>query len=158
MPLEAREFRRVMSHWMSGVAVIGTRGEDGKPRGFTATAVSSLSLHPPLLLVCVARSARTHDCIRDAAIFAVNMLASDQQRIAKRFAAREGEVRKFHGVKYRTAHTGAPILEGVLAWADCEVRGSHEEGDHTIFIGEILAGDARDGVPLTYFRGNYAPR
>lgn len=147
-----------MSHWMTGVAVIGTRGDDGAPRGFTASAVSSLSLHPPLLLVCVARSAQTHDCIRDAGFFAVSILAAEQQRLATRFAGKDGTVRKFHGVTHHNAVTGAPIIEGALAWADCEVCGSHEEGDHTIFIGEVVAGDARDGVPLTYFRGNFEPR
>jgi flavin reductase (DIM6/NTAB) family NADH-FMN oxidoreductase RutF len=155
MPIDPTEFRRVMGHWVSGVAVIGTRIADGTPRGLTASAVSSLSLHPPLLLVCIARSAETHDCIRDAGIFSVNMLAADQESLAHRFAGSEQRHARFDGVGYTTHSTGAPILDGALAWADCEVNAAHDGGDHTIFVGHVVSAGARDAKPLLSFRGKF---
>ena len=113
-----------------------------------------MSLNPPLILVCVEHGADSHDCIRDAGVFTVNFLASDQERIARRFAAWEVDT-KFEGLAFHTEITGAPILEDALAWVDCRVYAEHQAGDHTIFIGEVLAGDAREGGPLMYYRGGY---
>lgn len=144
-----------MGHWVSGVAVIGTRLADGTPRGLTASAVSSLSLHPPLLLVCIATTAETHDCIRDAGVFAVNMLTADQERLARRFAGAKSRERRFDGVRYTTQATGSPILDGVLAWADCELRAEHAGGDHTIFVGEVVGAGMSEAVPLISYRGEF---
>jgi 4-nitrophenol 2-monooxygenase / 4-nitrocatechol 4-monooxygenase, reductase component len=155
MPFDPNEFRRVMGHWVSGVAVIGSRRADGTAVGLTASAVSSLSLEPPLLLVCVALSAETHDGIREAGNFSVSVLADDQPALARHFSRKAGERGKFDGVPHRSAPTGAPILEGVLAWADCVLHASHPGGDHTIFVGEVVAADARDGRPLLHFRGSF---
>jgi 4-nitrophenol 2-monooxygenase / 4-nitrocatechol 4-monooxygenase, reductase component len=154
MTLESAEFRRVMGHWLTGVAIVTTRTPVGTLYGLTANAVSSLSLHPPLLLVCVERSADTHDCIHDAGAFAVNVLDASQEPLARRFSGEVAAV-KFDGVAHRIARTGAPILADALAWADCELRAAHAGGDHTIFVGEMVAGDARSGAPLAFFRGGY---
>jgi flavin reductase (DIM6/NTAB) family NADH-FMN oxidoreductase RutF len=154
MTIEQADFRRVMGHWLTGVAVVAARQLDGTPYGLTANAVSSLSLHPPLLLVCIEHTSDTHDCIHDAGAFAVNMLEASQERVARQFSGPEAAV-KFNGVAYRRERTGAPILEGVLAWADCELRASFPGGDHTIFVGEVVAGDTRAGEPLAFFRGGY---
>jgi flavin reductase (DIM6/NTAB) family NADH-FMN oxidoreductase RutF len=153
MSIDPLEFRRVMGHWATGVAVIATRTSDGTPRGLTASAVCSLSLHPPLLLVCIDRSAETHDCIRDAGIFAVNMLAVDQEPVARRFAGKHEREERFDGLRLGTGVTGAPILDGVVAWADCAVDAEHEGGDHTIFVGRVLDAGNSDARPLVAFRG-----
>jgi flavin reductase (DIM6/NTAB) family NADH-FMN oxidoreductase RutF len=154
MAIETSEFRRVLGHWVSGVAVIAARAPGAQPCGLTANAVTSVSLQPPLILVCIDHAADSHDCIRDAGAFSVNFLASDQERLARRFAAWDLD-QKFEGVAHSPGVTGAPILDDALAWVECRVHAVHPGGDHTIFVGEVVAGDAREGVPLLYYRGGY---
>lgn len=153
--IDAIEFRRVMGHFATGVAVVTTRDGEGRPCGLTANAVSSVSLEPLLLLVCVEHGADSHDCIRDSGVFVVNVLAQEGgENLARRFSTWEvGD--KFRGVAYREEQTGAPVLQDALAWLDCRVTESLPGGDHTIFLGEVVAGDAREGTPLVYYRGGY---
>ena len=155
MPIESAEFRRILGHWSTGVAVVTARKPDGSLCGLTANAFSSLSLQPPLVLVCVEHTAETHDCIRAAGTFAISMLAADDERSARRFASEQEGDDKFEGIAWREVVTGSPVLEQALAWVDCEVTAEHVAGDHTIFIGHVLAGDAVDGEPLLYYRGGY---
>ena len=139
---------------MTGVAVVTARGPDGRLHGLTANAITSLSLSPPLVLTCVERTSDTHGCILAARCFALSMLRHDQERLARRFAAWEiGD--KFEGVAFRGERTGAPVLEEALAWLDCRLWHSYDGGDHTIFVGEILAGDAQEGTPLIYYRSGF---
>lgn len=155
MAIEAYEFRRLLGHFVTGVAVVATRVPDrAEPCGLTANSVASVSLDPPLVLVCVDREADSHDCILEAGCFSINILAAGQEDISRRFASWDLED-KFRGVGYRTEATGAPILEDTLAWLDCRLWASYPGGDHTIFVGEVMAGDAEDGVPLIYYRGGY---
>lgn len=154
MPIDSSEFRRILGHWVTGVSVVAARAADGSPCGLTANAVASLSLQPPLVLVCVDHGADSHDCIRDAGAFSLNILAGDQERLARRFAAWD-IARKFDGVGYHQEVTGAPVLDDALAWVDCRVWQSLAAGDHTVFIGEVVGGDAREGTPLLYYRGGY---
>ena len=154
MQLESAEFRRILGHWASGVAVVTTRTPAGRPCGLTANAVSSLSLDPPLVLTCIERSADTHDCIVTSGYFGVSILRADSERIARRFALGEIE-EKFDGIAFREVITGAPILDDALAWIDCEVHAHHDGGDHTIFVGRVVAGDAQDLTPLVYYRSGY---
>lgn len=155
MSIEAFEFRRVMGHFVTGVAVVASRKpETGEPCGLTASSVASVSLDPPLVLVCVDRSADSHDCIMEAGFFSLNILAAGQEKMSRRFASWDLD-KKFEGVSYRTGATGAPILEGTLAWLDCRLWASYDGGDHTIFVGEVLEGDAVDEMPLLYYRGGY---
>ncbi len=152
--MDAAEFRRILGHWASGVAVVTTRAPDGRAWGLTANAFASASLEPPLVLVAVDRAAHTHGPLRASGHFAVSVLASDEERLARRFAA--GDVaEKFEGVAWRAEHTGAPVLEGALAWVDCRLWAEYPAGDHTIFVGEVLAGDAAERAPLLYYRGGY---
>lgn len=154
LAIDAPEFRRILGHWVTGVAVVAARQGPGPPCGLTANAVASLSLDPPLVLVCIDHGADSHDCIRAAGAFSVNVLDAEQERLARRFAELEtGD--KFEGVAYRVGATGSPVLEDALAWVDCRIRESHDGGDHTIFIGEVVAGDAREGSPLVFYRGGY---
>lgn len=152
--MESSEFRRILGHWAGGVSIVTTTTPDGKDCGLTANAVASVSLEPSLILVCVEKSADTHDCIRQAGYFAVNVLEGNAERVARRFSAWEVST-KFEGLAFHKELTGAPILEDALAWVDCRVWAEHDGGDHTIFIGEVLAGDAREGTPMIYYRGGY---
>lgn len=155
MSIEAYELRRVMGHFVTGVAVVATRvlGRD-EPCGLTVNSLASVSLDPPLVLMCVDRQADSHDCILKAGCFSINVLAADQEDLSRRFASWDLD-EKFQGVAYRTGETGAPILEESLAWLDCRVWASYPGGDHTIFVGEVVAADAVDGVPLVFYRGGY---
>ena len=153
--IDASEFRRVMGHFATGVTVVTTRAEDGDPRGLTANSVCSVSLRPSLVLVCVDHSAETHAHIHRAGVFAINMLDSDRgEGLARRFAAWD-TADKFRGIAFREEHTGAPVFDDALGWADCELRQSFDAGDHTVFLGEVVAADAREGTPLLYYRGGY---
>ncbi len=151
---EAAEFRRVLGHFATGVTVVTSADPEGRVNGLTASAVASVSLDPPLVLVCVDRTADTHGAIERSGSFAINVLAEDGEALSRRFADYPAE-EKFEGIAFRRAATGAPVLERALAWVDCELRHSHEGGDHTIFVGEVVAGDAVEGAPLLYYRGGY---
>ncbi|MGH7471663.1 MAG: flavin reductase family protein [Longimicrobiales bacterium] len=154
MTVEAAEFRRVLGHWATGVSIVAAHPPDGQPSGFTANAFCSVSLVPPLVLVCVAKDADTHNCIADAGAFAVSVLASDQERLARRFAACES-MEKFQGVAHHAEQTGAPVLDDAIAWVDCRTWATHDAGDHTVYIGQVVAAGAREHSPLLYYRGGY---
>ena len=154
MPVDRALFFRLMGSFASGVTVITSRGEDSLPRGFTASAFCSLSLDPPLCIVCVDLRTESLPAIRSTRAFVVNILASDQQEISQRFASKASD--KFAGLVYREGPaTNSPVFEGVVAWVECRVRDILEGGDHVIVVGEIQAGDALDADPLLYFRGQY---
>jgi flavin reductase (DIM6/NTAB) family NADH-FMN oxidoreductase RutF len=152
--LDSAEFRRVLGHWASGVAIVTTRTPEGRACGLTANAFTSLALNPLLVLVCIEKDADTHDCVRAAGTFAVNILNAECERLARRFAAWEID-RKFDGLAFHEEQTGAPVLDDALAWVDCRLHDEYDGGDHTIFVGEVLAGNAREGTPLLYYRGGY---
>lgn len=154
MAFDRSEFRRVLGHWTTGVAVVTTTTRDGRPCGLTANALTSVSLEPPLVLVCVQHDSDTYACIEETRTFAINVLRADQERMARRFATFEID-RKFEGIAYRSEVTGAPVLEDALAWVDCRIYDSHIAGDHTIYIGEVLDGGADEGLPLVYYRSGY---
>ncbi len=151
--MDAFEFRRIMGHWSTGVAVVATRRGE-RPWGLTANAFASVSLDPPLVLVCVDLEADTHDPLRDTGLFAISILAGEQERLARRFAATD-VADKSEGVAWREEATGAPVLEGAVAWLDCRLWAHYPAGDHTIFVGQVVAGDAAERAPLLYFRGGY---
>jgi len=144
-----------MGRLAGGVTVVTALDGDGSPRGFTATAVCSVSLDPPLVLVCVAREARTPAAIRDAGRYALNFLHSGDASSSDRFAASGGS--KFDGVEWAAAPGGAPLLSGVLAWVECEVEFDVEAGDHTIFVGRVTAAEIEmaNESPLVHFGGRY---
>jgi flavin reductase (DIM6/NTAB) family NADH-FMN oxidoreductase RutF len=153
MPIDKQEFRRVLGHFAAGVTIVTTVSADGTPYGLTATAFTSVSLEPPLVLVCVDKQAESHPHLRASRVFAVNFLAADQQELSRRFAVSGGD--KFAGVRLRPGTTGAPVLADVLGYLECRTTDICEGGDHTVFIGQVEAADARAGEPLLYFRGAY---
>jgi flavin reductase (DIM6/NTAB) family NADH-FMN oxidoreductase RutF len=146
-------FRDACSRFATGVCVVTSFGRDG-PAGLTANAVASLSLDPPLMVVCFDRSSRTLSAVEHSRRFAVQMLAHRQEEAAARFASKQPEAEKFEGIPW-TDRVGAPVLEGCLAWLVCDVRDLLPGGDHVIGVGEVLALGASEGEPLVFFRGGY---
>ena len=152
--VDARKFRDTIGRFATGVTVV-TMDDGHTPRGMTANSVTSVSLEPTLLLVCVDKSVRAHAQLEAAGAFAVNVLASDQLDVCKLFA-RHG-VQGMEGIPWGTATTGAPIIQGVLAWLDCRLEHRFEGGDHSIFVGRVVDLDiARpDADPLLFMAGRY---
>jgi 3-hydroxy-9,10-secoandrosta-1,3,5(10)-triene-9,17-dione monooxygenase reductase component len=147
------EFREVCGRFATGVCVITSFGPRG-PSGLTANSVTSLSLQPPLMVVCFDRGARTLGAVEHSRAFAVHFLAHDQEGIAERFASKEPEERKFEGVRW-TERSGVPVLEGCLAGLACRLVELLPGGDHLIGVGEVTALWASTGDPLVFFRGDY---
>jgi flavin reductase (DIM6/NTAB) family NADH-FMN oxidoreductase RutF/DNA-binding GntR family transcriptional regulator len=150
--LDAAVFRRVIGSFMSGVVVI-TAGQDGQRHGMTVSAVSSLSLDPPMLLICLNSASTTQEVVRRTGFFAVNILAEHQGALAERFARPGPE--KFDGVGYRRGHTGVPLLDGTLAAVECQVVEAVTGGTHRVFLARVLHAEAIEGSPLAYFRGRF---
>ena len=149
----AQEFRRAMRHFPTGVTVV-TSLREGEPRGVTVTAFASVSLEPPMVLICINREARSYLYISTSKIFCVNILAGDQRALAERFAGKIRE-RQFEGVEYEVDTTGAAVLRGAVSHLDCEVAQEHSAGSHSIFIGRVLSCVSRPGRPLGYYNGTY---
>jgi flavin reductase (DIM6/NTAB) family NADH-FMN oxidoreductase RutF len=146
-------FREVFGRFATGVAVITTAGPAGRG-GMTANALCSLSLEPLLVLVCFENEARTLPIVREAGRFAVNLLSSDQEDMARMFASKMPEAEKLDAVDHRY-EGDLPIISGSLAWAACDLRELIAGGDHTIAIGEITALGLGGGTPLLWFEGRY---
>lgn len=158
MPISAETFKDAMSQFATGVTIVTTRA-GGVVHGLTANAVTSVSLDPMLVLVCIAKDLRSHAMIEDSGVFAVNILNLGQRPLAERFAGLIPDVEdRFEGIAYETAETGSPILHDVLAWLDCRIWASYDGGDHTIFVGEVVDGDTprTDLEPLLYCRRNWS--
>ena len=144
-----------MSSFAGGVTIVTARCPDGQMRGITVSAFSSLSLDPPLVLICIDRKASIHDHLRLNAPFAVNILAETQEEVSRRFASKEPD--RFSGLDYSTGAAGVPLIQGSLALVECTVVNIFPGGDHAIVVGEVKAIDVDpDGWPLTYFRGAYS--
>jgi flavin reductase (DIM6/NTAB) family NADH-FMN oxidoreductase RutF len=155
MTLDPDSFRSVCGRFATGVTVVTARDEMGGDHGMTVSAFSSLSLSPPLVLMCIDRAASMHDVLLSATHFAVSILAAGQEPISRRFSGPDVHQR-FDGVGYTRGQTDAALLEGALAYLECRLVDRYLVGDHTIFIGEAEAALARPERPLLYYRGGYA--
>lgn len=160
-PIDEAAFRAALGSFATGVGVM-TTVVDGQPFGMTANAVSSVSLEPPLVLVCVGRRATMADQVVASDVFALSFLAEGQSLLSNRFAdPSTGAEEKFAEISVRTATTGSPILDGAVGWVDCRVHSIADGGDHLVLIGEVVAAGADKTLdPLVYFRGvygSYAP-
>lgn len=134
--------------------MLTVRGPGGGPAGMTASSLASVSLQPPLVSVCVDHTAELHDLIVAAPEFVVNILASGQEELARRFADKHDD--RFDGVGYHVGPEGQVRLDGALAHIECERFAVYPGGDHTIIVGKVVGGNTRDGHPLLYYRGGYA--
>jgi 4-nitrophenol 2-monooxygenase / 4-nitrocatechol 4-monooxygenase, reductase component len=146
------EFRDVIGRFATGVTVISTV-VDGREFGTTASAVSSLSLEPPMLLVCLNRTSETGAAIERAGSFAVNILGEEQEALARAFAVKSPT--KFDAIEAEPGTTGAPLLAGALAHIECRVAETAVGGTHTVFLARIEHAASRGGGPLTYFCGRF---
>ena len=156
MKITPAEFRKALGCFATGVTVI-TVDEDGEVHGMTANAFSSVSLDPPLVLVCVGHQARTHAFLHAKNRFGVNVLASDQRAISE-YYARATETHQHAekaGARFERTRHGTPVLHGALAYLECRLHTAQAAGDHTIFIAEVEEATVREGDPLLFFRGKY---
>ena len=153
MTIDALSLRRVLSHFATGVTVLATRHRAGGACGLTANAFSSVSLNPPLALVCVDRATRSYPCLVESRAFTASFLSAGQADLAVRFAGKEDD--KFDGVPVRTGVTGLPILEGAIGHVECELEAEHDGGDHAILVASILSAGRDEGLPLVFFESRY---
>ncbi|MEP7344976.1 MAG: flavin reductase family protein [Gemmatimonadaceae bacterium] len=155
MSIDPDLFRSVLGRFASGVAIVTTRDEDGRDHGMTVSAFSALSLTPPLVLTCIDRGAAMHDVLERSGFFTVNILASPQEALSRRFADVDASER-FEGIGFTRGRKGAPMLDDVLAILECTLVSRIDGGDHGIFIGAVETAATDELRPLLYYRGGYA--
>jgi flavin reductase (DIM6/NTAB) family NADH-FMN oxidoreductase RutF len=148
------EFRSVLGRFPSGVTVVTTKDGDGSDEGMTVSAFCSVSLSPPLVLICIEKNASAYEALTAASGFVVNILAATQEQIARRFSI--VDIDRFEGVGYSRSPNGFAVLDDVLGVIECAKFAVHDAGDHTIIVGEVEAARAQNGTPLLYYRGGYA--
>jgi len=146
-----------MAQFASGVTIVTAWDGAQQPVGLTASAFTSVSLSPPLVLVCVAHNAQSYAALRAAERFAVNILAASQESLSNSFAtSKTNSAEKFVGVTYRPGRLGLPVLDEAVAQIECSTVHAYPGGDHTIFVGRVEAAECRtESEPLLYFRGRY---
>lgn len=143
-----------MGSFPTGVAVVTSVRGDGEPVGLTANSITSVSLDPLLVLVCVDHASASHDVIVESGVFAVNFLTTEGERTSNLFASGD-RADRFESVEWRAGSTGSPLLEGSLAWLDCTVQQTHVAGDHTIVVGRVEECSRGEGEPLVFHSGKY---
>ncbi|PBC65987.1 hypothetical protein BKI49_01750 [Streptomyces sp. Tue6028] len=145
--------RDSLSRWPSGVAVVTTVDESRAPRGFTATAFSSLSMDPPMVLVCLDRGADCRPAFETAGVMAVHLLREDQAHLAQRFATKD--IDKYEGLPVSAGLGGVPLLGGVVARIECVLDRRIDAGDHVILVGLVHRCESFTGAPLVYFARSF---
>lgn len=153
MPITADRFRLTLGHLASAVTVLVAKDAAGLAHGMTASAVTSLSLDPPMILVCVDRDAAIHDLVVGAPVFGINVLALEQEALAVRFADRSRHAWPDHAGERSPA--GLPLVTAALARIDARRGPVYQGGDHSIITGTIEWADTREGLPLCHFRSRY---
>lgn len=159
MAFTPQEFRRTLGRFASGITVVTTVGSDGSYHGITVNSFTSVSLDPPLVLICIDKKTETHSLLPQSGFFCVNILNESQQHLSDRFARRiPAEVNKFDDIPHHLETTGAPVFDQGLGFVDCRVVQAYDSGDHTIFVGEVQtlgSGEADENDPLLYFKSGY---
>ncbi len=150
---DSGEFRRALGSFLTGVTIVTTIGPEGEPRGFTANSFTSVSLDPPLVLVCIAHKALGHPVFATSKSFAINVLSEDQKTASGVFASKAAD--KFTSVAWQSGQTGSPVLDGAVALFDCDMERLVEAGDHSILIGRVRYFQHNSAQPLGYCRGAY---
>jgi 3-hydroxy-9,10-secoandrosta-1,3,5(10)-triene-9,17-dione monooxygenase reductase component len=151
--IDTQIFRQTMGQFCTGVVAV-TGCLDGQPLGFAAQSFVSLSLDPPLVAVCPAKTSTSWPGIRDSGSFAINILAADQRPVCDVLARSGGD--KFAALGWRAGETGSPILEGIIAWVECRIEAEHEAGDHTIAVGRVVGLErCSEAGPLLFYAGKY---
>jgi flavin reductase (DIM6/NTAB) family NADH-FMN oxidoreductase RutF len=153
-PVGPAEFRELCGRFATGVVVVTAVGPDDQPAGMTANSLTSVSLDPPLVSIAVEHRAEFHAIIEATSQFTINVLATDQEAVSRRFAT-PSTTDRFAGIGYRTTESGRVYLVGVVAAIECETVHRLPVGDHTVVIGRVVGGEVHDRRPLLYFRGGY---
>jgi flavin reductase ActVB len=146
-------FRDAMASFPSGVTIVTTADDDGAWRGFTATSFCSVSADPPLVLVCLAKSAQSYPTFMRVTKWIVNMVASEHAELAQRFATRGAE--KFIEGHFTANADGLPVLDRALVVLECEVYARYDGGDHTILVGRVVESRVSEDVPAVYYQRAY---
>ena len=155
MTVSDAEFRTVLGRFPTGVTVV-TTCDGERPAGVTVNAFASVSLDPPLVMVCIDKRSHMHGLIAQSGIFVANILGDHQQDLSRRFAGQVGDRNdRFHQTPYHLGITGAPVLDDVIAYVECRVQAIYPGGDHSIFLGKVESLGAMSGDPLTYYRARY---
>ena len=154
MSVSPDEFRSVLGRFPSGVTVVTAKAADGSDQGMTVSAFCSVSLEPPLVLICIEKTASIYDVLTGASGFVVNILSAKQEQIARRFSI--VDIDRFEGVGFSRTQNGIAVLDDVLGIIECRKFALHDAGDHTIIVAEVEATRAENGSPLMYYRGGYA--
>ena len=152
--MDLQELRRVMGHFATGVTVITTMDSSGSPFGLTANAFTSLSLDPPLVLVCIDKGVQCYPYFEESGLFAVNLLSENQEELSRRFATKG--IEKFSGIQWRRGKQGVALLDGAIGHIECRIANRYDGGDHTIYVGEVVHTSASGGRPLIFFKGKYS--
>jgi flavin reductase (DIM6/NTAB) family NADH-FMN oxidoreductase RutF len=147
-------FRSVLGRFASGITIVTSRDAEGRDHGMTVSAFCSVSLEPPLVLVCIGHDATMHPLVGSLEHFGINILRSDQEALSRRFASKD--IQRFEGMGFTRGESGVALLDGVLGWLECRTETRHDAGDHTLLVGRVEAALAGDGRPLLYYRGGYA--
>jgi flavin reductase (DIM6/NTAB) family NADH-FMN oxidoreductase RutF len=147
------QFRQLLGRFATGVAVITVAAPDDRPHGMTANSLASVSLRPPLVSLAIDHRAELHGLITRRDVFVANILAGHQEALSRRFADPHDD--RFEGIGYTVSRNGGILLDGALAHIECVRHDMLEAGDHTVVIGRVVGGAARDGRPLLYYRGGY---
>lgn len=154
MTIDQHAFRAVLGRFASGVTVVTTVDKNGDDRGMTVSSFCSVSLEPPLVLICVEHTGSVYQPMSEATSFTVNILSEGQESIARRFAGPDPD--RFEGLGFSRGGNGNAIFSDVLGYIQCNVVARHPTGDHDILIGEVEEAMAEEGRPLLYYRGGYA--
>jgi flavin reductase (DIM6/NTAB) family NADH-FMN oxidoreductase RutF len=154
-----QEFRAALGRFCSGLTVITVETAEGEVHGMTASSFCSVSLQPPLVLVCIEHLAETYRHVRQRGRFGVSILKHDQEALSEFFAdpGRDPDAARRLGISYKQMKSGLVVLADALAHLDCLVVQAHIAGDHTVFVGEVKEVSISEGSPLLYFRGRYGP-
>lgn len=154
MTVDQSSFRAVLGRFASGVTIVTALDKRGRDIGMTVSAFASVSLDPPLVLICIDHTASVYGPLSKVTQFVANILSEGQEALARRFAERNPN--RFEGVGYERGQNGAAVLDDVLGYVECKVTARHEAGDHDIIIASVEAAVAEEGKPLLYYRGGYA--
>ncbi len=154
MPVDVESFKQALASWASGVTVITSRHAD-KVHGMTVSAFCSVSLSPPLVMVCLDKASNTLELVKAAKVFSVNVLAQGQEELSQRIASKEHEDVRLEGLDCKQGTNGCPHIPGAVSTMDCRVVDTLDAGDHVIYIGEVEAAEFTERPPLVYLRAAY---
>ena len=154
MPVDAESFKRALASWASGVTIVTSHHAE-RVHGMTVSAFCSVSLSPPLVMVCLDKASNTIELVAASKVFSVNVLAQGQEELSYRFASKEHEERRFDGLNCGYGANGCPHIPGSVSTMDCRVVSTLDAGDHVIYLGEVDAAESTDRPPLVYLRAAY---